>query len=49
MFKKFKFSNILLINILIFLSITVLFFKFFIFIDFYPLHDELVIVERNTE
>ena len=49
MFEKFKLNNILLINILIFLSITVLFLKFFIFIDFYPLHDEIVIVERNTE
>ena len=49
MFEKFKLNNILPINILIFLSITVLFLKFFIFIDFYPLHDEIVIVERNTE
>ena len=49
MFKKIKFDNILLINFLIILSVIVLFFKFFIFIDFHPLHDELVIVERNTE
>ena len=49
MFEKFKLNNILPINILIFSSITVLFLKFFIFIDFYPLHDEIVIVERNTE
>ena len=49
MLKKLKYSNTFLINILILLSVIVLFFKFFIFIDFYPMHDELVIVERNTE
>ena len=49
MFKKIKFNDSGLINILIFLSVFTLFCKFFIFIEFYPLHDELVIVERNTE
>ena len=47
MFEKNK--DILLINILLFLTIFVLFFKFFILTDFFPMHDELVIVERNTE
>ena len=49
MFKRFKNVNILLINILIFFCIIILFFEFFVLNEFYPLHDELAIVERNTE
>jgi len=49
MIGKIKNKNIVLINILFFFSITALFLKFFILDNFYPLHDELVIVERNTE
>ena len=49
MFKRFKNVNILLINILIFFCILILFFEFFVLNEFYPLHDELAIVERNTE
>jgi len=49
MIKRSIDKNILLINILFITVIIVLFIKFFISIEFYPLHDETVIVERNTE
>jgi hypothetical protein len=44
-----KDKNNFLINLLILVIILILFFKFFITLNFYPLHDELAIVERNTE
>lgn len=37
------------LDLIIFLTLIILFIKFFILIDFYPLHDEVVIIERNTE
>ena len=49
MFKRVKNINTLLINILIYFCIIILFFEFFVLNEFYPLHDELAIVERNTE
>ena len=49
MTEKVYFKQKNLLNILFLLSIFVIFLKFFIFIDFYPTHDETVIVIRNTE
>ena len=39
----------LILDIIIILTLTILFIKFFIIIEVYPLHDEIVIIERNTK
>lgn len=43
--KKEKFF----LDLIIFFTLIVLFIKFFILIEVYPLHDEVVIIERNTK
>ncbi len=48
-YKYFKISEHRLINILLFITSLLLFLKFFIYADFYPVHDEVAIIERNTE
>ena len=39
----------LILDILILFTLTILFIKFFIIIEVYPLYDEVVIIERNTK
>lgn len=42
-------KKILILDILILFTLIILFIKFFIIIDVYPLHDEVVIIERFTK
>ena len=42
-------KEIFFLNLIILFTLIVLFIKFFILIEVYPLHDEVVIIERNTK
>jgi len=42
-------KEIFFLDLIILLTLIILFIKFFILIDLYPLHDEVVIIERNTK